>query len=152
MRDGIDILDSRIDARQDGSWAAKTGVSTLDTNERLSFIETYGKIWVKLMEILMKTYQNHSKELRLLVKYEELRKNTVEELKKIYDFLQIDINGKELEDLVTKYSFENVPSELKGKGKFRRFATPGKWKENFSKSEISLMEKIMGKTLGELGY
>lgn len=152
MRDGRDILDSRIDARQEDSWAAKTGVSTLESSDRLTFIETYGKIWVKLMEILMNTFHNHPKDLRFLVKYEELRKNTVEELKKIYDFLQIDIKKNELEDLVKKYSFENVPSELKGKGKFRRYAVPGKWKENFSKSEISLMDKIMGKTLGELGY
>jgi len=66
--------------------------------------------------------------------------------------LKIDLQNNKMERLVEKYSFENIPSEKKGLGKFNRSATPGKWKENFSKKEQTLMDEIMGKTLKRLGY
>ena len=66
--------------------------------------------------------------------------------------MKIDISDDKMEKLVEKYSFENIPSEKKGLGKFNRSATPGKWKENFSKKEQALMAEIMGKTLNRLGY
>ena len=101
---------------------------------------------------LIKTYENHSKNKRFLVHYEDLRKNTLEELEKIYKFLEIDIKRNELEELVEKYSFENIPEKDKGEGKFARSASPGKWKENFTEEEKKLMSEIMGEKLKGLGY
>jgi len=40
----------------------------------------------------------------------------------------------------------------KGKGKFRRFASPGKWKENFSNDEKEVMNNILKDTLQKMGY
>jgi len=57
-----------------------------------------------------------------------------------------------IENLVSKYSFENLPKKSKGKGKFARAASPGNWRENFSKDEQKLVNKIMDQTLKELGY
>ena len=42
--------------------------------------------------------------------------------------------------------------EEKGRGKFTRSATPGKWKENFSEEEIKIMDQEMGDLLKNLGY
>jgi len=119
---------------------------------RLHNIQNYAQNWVELMEDLMRAYNNHEENLRILVRYEDLRNNTVEELKKIYEFLQIEIKNEELEKLVLKYSFENIPAESKGQGKFTRFASPGKWKENLNEEEKNLMDSIMGKTLAQLHY
>lgn len=154
LRDGRDLSDSILDARSDANaWGVKdAGYHPRDPNNRLQFIERYAKTWVTLMQVLMQTYHNHAPNLRILIRYEDLRQNTLEELQKIYQFLQINIKKNELENIVRCYSFENIPSELKGQGKFRRFATPGKWKENFSEEEKAMMEKIMGSTLREYGY
>lgn len=57
-----------------------------------------------------------------------------------------------VEQLSNEFSFEKIPPELKGRGKFNRFACPGKWKEHFSPSEKLSMDQIMGEMLHKLGY
>ena len=90
--------------------------------------------------------------MRYLLYYEDLIANTTQELKKLYQFLEIDIDEKKLNNIVEKYSFENIPQEKKGKGKFRSFASPGKWKENFSNDEKEVMNNILKDTLQKMGY
>ena len=118
----------------------------------MNYIKTTATFWVDLIEDLMRTYQTPPTSLRYLVKYEDLRENTLEELKKIYEFLDIDIKKQELEDIVTKYDFKNIPTDQKGAGKFYRSATPGGWKNNFNDEEKELMNSIMGDTLKKLNY
>lgn len=64
----------------------------------------------------------------------------------------IEISDEKLRETITRNSFENIEPHLKGKGKSLRFATPGKWRENFTNSEKDLIEKIIGYTLKVLGY
>lgn len=87
-----------------------------------------------------------------MVNYEKLRQNTADELQKLYSFIGLDISRDVAEQLSNQFSFENIPPELKGKGKFNRFVTPGKWKEHFSPSEKLLMDQIMVEILHKLGY
>lgn len=152
-RDGRDAIDSKLDAFQKDSWATKQyGYTPISQERRFPEIKYQADLWVVLMEIINDAFNKHSKDLRLLVKYEDLRKNTIEELKKIYKFIDIDIPKKELENIVEKHSFEKIPEDLKGSGKVTRSATPGKWKDNLSEKEASIMEKIMSKTLQKFGY
>jgi len=81
------------------------------------------------MEILMKTYDSHSKNLRYLLRYEDLLKNPLPELKKIYNFLDITVDEDTLKQLVNKFDFKNIPANEKGKDEFRRFASPGKYRK-----------------------
>ncbi len=152
-RDGRDTIDSILDAFQKDSWATKEyGYTPISQERRFSEIKYQADLWVKLMKIINDAFNKHSKDLRLLVKYEDLRKNTIEELKKIYKFIDIDIPKKELENIVEKYSFEKIPEDLKGSGKVTRSATPGKWRKNFTAEEIKIMDEIIGKSLQKLGY
>jgi len=152
LRDGRDVIDSLLDAR------GKNGFMNIDldpitsSNDRFSFIQFRTRMWVKLMENLLKTCTIHSEKLQMVVKYEDLRKKTKEELQKIYRFIGIDIGNEKLEEITEKYSFENIPDKMKGKGKFARSASPGSWQENFSEEEKNILEKIMGETLRKLGY
>jgi len=153
FRDGRDCVDSIVDGRSVGGWVTKNyPVEPLSEKTRQELIETEAKIWVHLMEVLIKVSKSHKKENLLIIKYEDLLKNTLEKLTKIYGFLDIKIQEEELKNLVIKHSFENIPQEKKGKGKSIRFATPGKWKENFNDKEQILMNKIMEKKLKELEY
>jgi len=104
------------------------------------------------MELLMKTFEEHKENLRYLLRYEDLRKNTITELQKVYQFLEIEVDKETLTEIVNKYSFENIPQEEKGKREFRRFATPGMWKENFNEDEKMLINGIVKDTLKKLGY
>jgi len=154
LRDGRDVVDSKLDAIRDkDSWGIKSiGVQPLEQANRARFIRNNSKMWVDLMEDLMRTYNNHEENLRILVRYEDLRNDTVNELRKIYNFLKIDINNDELEKLVAKHSFENIPHESKGRRMFTRFASPGKWNDHFEEEEKNVMNSIMGKTLEQLNY
>ena len=153
LRDGRDIIDSLLDARQkEGFMTKQAGATPISETDRLIFIETHAKRLVTMMENCSSTFQNHDKNLRYKIKYEDLRKNTLEELKKVYQFLEIDISEEELQTLVSRHSFENIPEKNKGKGKFARSASPGKWKENLTEEEKSVMEKVMTRMLTNLGY
>ena len=72
------------------------------------------------MEDLISTYSNHDEKLRIMVKYEDLRKNTVEELLKIYKFLEIDISRNKLEEIVDKtiIAFEKDYQDLRERHPF----------------------------------
>jgi len=152
LRDGRDVIDSLLDARSEGGFMNIGLEPIISSKERISFIEYRTKMWVKLMENLLKTCNTHLEKLQLVVRYEDLRKNTSVELQKIYRFVGIDIQKEKLEEIVQKYLFENLRKTDIGKGKFHRSASPEKWKENFSKEEKNILEKIMGETLRKLGY
>ena len=152
LRDGRDVLDSIIDGLEKGGWESQDKHPELTKDKKLEFIRQSSRFWTKLMKVLMDTFDSHNKKLRLKIRYEDLRKNTLEELQKIYQFLEIDVKQKVLEELVQKYIFENLPETEKGKGKFKRSATPGKWEENFNDDEKEMMKKIMDEKLKELGY
>jgi len=153
IRDGRDVVDSWIDGLKKDAWFTKRyDFTPWNEKNKIDEIIRQASYWVRTMEIIESAYENHSKALRYTVKYEDIRNNTFEELKKIYDFIGIKISDKEFEQIVEKHSFENIPSEKKGSGKVTRSATPGKWKENFTQEEQKIMNKIMGEKLRELGY
>ena len=59
------------------------------------------------------------------VRYEELRADTLEEMRRIHSALGISVNEARLERAVKEHSWENIPEEEKGEGKFYRKAHPG---------------------------
>jgi hypothetical protein len=153
LRDGRDIIDSLLDARQKGGWLADNPGSIIDGERaRLIFIEYQAKLWIKQIKLLIKTHEIHSKDYSLVLKYEDLRSDTLGTLRGIYDFLEIEISNEVLKTLVSKYSYENIPEKWKGNGKFIRSASPGKWKVTFTEKEKDLMNNLMGNTLHQLGY
>ena len=153
FRDGRDIVDSGIDGRQKEGWMTKQlKTKPMESKERIPHIEMRSKRWTVFTKNLLNTYNELPEESRYMIKYEDLRKNTLEELEKIYKFLEIDISKDELQKRVNKFSFENIPDKDKGKGKFARSATPGKWKENFSVEEKRILNNIMNESLKKLGY
>ena len=153
LRDGMDIIDSILDGRQKNGFMTKArNTPPITEQNRFNFIENRARLWVYLIDNLLKTYENHQEKFRILIKYEELLKNTKKTLAIIYEFLEIEIADEELTDLVTKFSFDKIPQGKRGLGKFHRSASPGKWKEHFTEKEKKAMETIMKPTLEKLGY
>jgi hypothetical protein len=152
LRDGRDVLDSEFDANRPGGWSSNVSGITVAANTKKNFIRNQSNLWNKTMNTLMNVYENYPEEKKILVRYENLRQNTVPELERIYKFLKIDINIDEIKTIVNKYSFENIPDSEKGSGKSRRSATPGKWKDNFNEEEQELMNSLMEETMKRLGY
>jgi hypothetical protein len=51
---------------------------------------------------------------------------------------------------VEKHSWESIPEEEKGEGKFYRKATPGGWREDLTPGQIEAVERITAPLLKEL--
>lgn len=152
IRDGRDIVDSYLAGFSEGGWLAKRIGKSITQKERIPFIKRQSMIWVDLVKILVQLYNSHPKDSVLLVKYENLKENTMAVLESIYKFLNIEISTNDIKNLVNDFSYQNVPKELKGKGKAIRSASPGNWKENFNEEEKNTMQNIMNDTLQKLGY
>ena len=153
FRDGRDVIDSHVDGNSEGGWIVKSGGKALSSEKRrINFIRQHAYDWVKLIEVLTKLSQTHNKKLQINISYEDLRKNTLQVLERLYQFIGIKIDKDKLEEIVSNYKFENIPQEKRGRQFSTRFATPGKWKENFNDNEIRVIDEIIGPTLKKLNY
>jgi len=150
LRDGRDIVDSRMDMHGKGTWGNLKPLKT--PQQRINAIKRYSFMWNKINERINRAYQNHDPKLRILVKYEDLKKDTLSKLRRIYDFLGVKISDEELMNKIEIHDFKKIPDSQKGKGKFYRAASMGEWRNNFSKEEQELMNSIMSETLKEMGY
>ncbi len=150
LRDGRDVVDSFIDLHKEDSWNPEFKPITKDY--RSTVIINHAKSWQKNTEIVERAFQTHNSKLRLLIKYEDLRNNTFNHFKKILQFLNISKTDEEIQKIIEKYDFENIPKEQKGPGKFNRSAKVGGWKLNFSNDEQHLLNNTIGSTLLKLGY
>jgi len=151
LRDGRDVIDSMIDSHRENSW--NISAKPLKTKERrLEEIKIQSETWKLLSEKNFEAFNKHDSKLRLLVKYEELRKDTLKELKRIYNFMGIKIGDNLLQKKIEKFDFKNIPDKDKGPGKFNRLATPGSWRDNFSKDEQELMNSILLDSLKKFEY
>jgi len=155
IRDGRDAVDSKIARHLSNSFSIKMGrdLLELDSREKRNrMIAYYSTEWKWSVFNISKAFRNHPPELRFFLKYEDLRSHTVEELRRLYNFLSIKISDTDLKKIVEKYSFENIPQEKKGPEKFYRQAKVGGWKENFTSEEQKTMNSIMEKTLKKFEY
>jgi len=152
VRDGRDVIDSLLNARQNLGWLVKKKENLLPNSQRPTFIKHRSRFWTHQMKILMNTFETKSDKNCVLIKYEDLLNNTKPILTKLYNFLNIEITDNEIDSLIKKFNFQSIPNENKGKGQFTRSASPGDWEKNFSNGEIDVMQAIMGETLKKLGY
>lgn len=149
LRDGRDVVESRMDNEMK-TWSKLS--SEVIIEKRYRTIQFYSIMWNTIIKSIFAAYNKQRPELRLLVKYEELKANTFAEMQRIYKFLKVEISEEELRKRIESYDFKNIPESEKGPGKFNRAASTGAWRNTFSKREQDLMNSIMGENLTEFGY
>lgn len=120
----------------------KDGLKSYSVEEKIPFIEQQSKRWVKMMEILLSIETIHSKDYLMIIKIDEILNDIPESLEKIYRFLEIKIEKKELEKIRKKIENE------KRKNSMENFIA--KWENTFSDKEKEMMNKILGSTLKKL--
>lgn len=157
VRDGRDVVDSLADAMlSEESWwaeehAAKQGASNVPTI-RLEFVRRTGEQWVRRIEVTRRAYDALPDDRRMLVRYEDLRGDTVRTLGSIYAWLGLEIGDRELGAIVDRHQFEAASRGRRGAGKAMRHATPGLWRRSLSGEEQAALSEIMGPSLRDLGY
>ena len=156
VRDPRDVVASSLDARREGGWHFQRNKDRLYKDRKkppkkgsVAFAEDRAKNYLQGMGRAKEAYDAHEGP-KVLVKYEELRTDTLGEMKRIYSTLGAPVDEEELERVVEKHSWENIPEEEKGEGKFYRKGKPGGWKEDLTPEQAEAIEKVTAPLLKEL--
>jgi hypothetical protein len=78
---------------------------------------------------------------KVLVRYEELREDALGTMKRIHTTLGMEVDERKLARVVKKHSWESIPEDQKGQGKFYRKATPGGWREDLTPEQVRIVEE-----------
>jgi hypothetical protein len=146
VRDPRDVVSSWLDGSRSGGWhqanmARKNPKRTSRTEEDPDrFVKGLATHYAKNVGKAAEAYTAHQGP-KVLVKYEELRADTLGEMKRIHSVLGMEVEEKELRRSVEEHSWENIPEEEKGEGKFRRKATPGSWREDLTAAQARIVEE-----------
>ena len=152
VRDPRDVVASVLDAAREGGWLyesreGRTGTRLGKTDSRPnSFIRERANMYRRGVESARLAYDAHEGP-KVLVRYEELRADTLSEMRRIYLVLGIPVAEEKLRRAVEKHSWENVPEEEKGRGKFYRKGMPGGWKEDLTPRQIKVVERTTASLL-----
>src|SRR5215204_2505062 len=135
IRDPRDVVASSMDARSEGSWLsgrreAQRRTSKPDRNPNV-YVRMRANSYVQQIEKTGQAYRAHGGR-KVMVRYEDLRADTLKTMKRIYSALEIPVEEAELGRSVEKNSWENIPEQEKGEGKKRRKAKPGGWREDLT--------------------
>ncbi len=154
LRDPRDVIDSFLDAMTPGGWLAdKPYMRTLETEgDRLHFARTEARSWLERTLAVRRAWDAHPQERRYRLRYEDLRADTEATLGSLLEWLGSPRSPRDLRLAAKGNSFESIPAAERGRGKVRRTATPGLWRERLSAAEQAAIEEIAGPTIRELGY
>jgi hypothetical protein len=152
LRDGRDVVDSWLDAYRDGSWATEEGAYPLSEQGRLAMIRWQSSVWLRRTEIVQAAFDRHAPARRVLIRYEQMRRDPVAALAAVCPLLGLEPQAGQLGAIASTNAFERVPDGEKGSGREIRRAEPGSWRETMSAAEINVMHEILGDKLTELGY
>lgn len=147
LRDSRDVISSQLDASRKGSWSQQG--RDLETKEKLEeFTRHLADVYLKVVSLVKEAYDKHPGP-KVLIRYEDLRYNTLETMKNMYEALDVPVDQDQLRASVVEHDWEQLPDTAKGRGKFFRKAQPGSWTEELSSEQIKIIEDITGPMLSE---
>ena len=138
LRDGRDVVSSllAISKQTVGSWAPHSA--------RIA-----AKMWTDYVLGVRKSSKNIPSNQFYELRYEDLHKATIETLKPIFEFMEVEWQEEIMINAVKRLN-ANVPG-LKKVG-FAKKAAPGGWKEELSPTQKALVWIQIHKVMKDLGY
>jgi Sulfotransferase domain len=95
----------------------------------------------------------------LLVCFEELKRNSVQELSRIAEFLGVPVPTSRICEAVANNSMDRMrqkekadPQRASAKGKFIRSGSAGGWREAFTEEQCQLVQQYAGNIMARIGY
>ena len=154
VRDPRDVAASGLDAARKGSWQYENAADRGWKREALA--DNQPDVWVRRRA---QNYVRHAGKARdayeahqgpkVLIRYEELRDDTLGTMERLYSTLGIEVRSEELARAVEKNAWENIPENEKGQGKFYRRAKPGGWREDLTPGQVEIVEQVSAPLLKE---
>jgi hypothetical protein len=154
IRDPRDVVASWLDATRKGGWqtrrrgeGGRRAESLAETNPN-AFVRRHADAYLQHVGSARRAYEAHEGR-KVVVRYEDLRADTLGTMKRMYDELDVPVREARLAKAVEKHSWENIPEEEKGQGKFYRKATPEAWREDLTRRQVKTVERITAPLLEE---
>jgi hypothetical protein len=148
VRDPRDVVASWADAGREGGWQNERSRERGQPRP-VAPVDGRAEKYLQSVGGAKKAYDSHLG-YKALVRYEELRADAFGTMRRIYSALGIAADEGELAKAVEKHSWENIPEEEKGEGKFYRKGTPGSWREDLTPEQVKTVERITAPLLEEL--
>jgi hypothetical protein len=149
VRDPRDVVASSLDGAREGHWLHERRMESrsgrnrgmLPAGNENAFVRRRASSYVRAITYATRAYEAH-KGRKALVRYEELRADTLGTMRRLYSILSIPAVEAQLARAVEKHSWENIPERKKGEGKVYRKASPGGWREDLTPSQVEIVERI----------
>jgi hypothetical protein len=150
IRDPRDVVASSMDARREGGWLHERRDDRGRKAEKNpnAYVRMRANTYVQQIQKTRQAYEPHRRR-KVLVRYEELRKDTLGTMRRIYSALKLPVDDEELVRAVEKHAWENIPEEDKGPGKIRRKATTGRWHEDLTSAQVRIVENLTHEIIEE---
>jgi len=154
IRDPRDVVSSVLDGARRGSWLYEWGEkggwkeNALADEDPDGFVKRRARTYLHHAGAAKRAFDAH-RGPKTLVRYEDLRADTPGTMKRAYSELGIKVDEDELVRAVEKHSWENIPREKKGEGKFYRRGASGGWREDLSPDQAQVVERITAPLLAE---
>ena len=154
IRDPRDVVASVLDGARKGNWLYQQGEQGAWRKDTLAderpdvFVENHARSYLRNVGYVKQAYDAH-KGPKVLVRYEDLVADTLGTMKRIYSTLKIPAEEENLLRAVEKHSWESIPEDKKGAGKFYRKGVAGSWKEDLTPEQAKAVEKITAPLLAE---
>jgi hypothetical protein len=150
IRDPRDVVASGLGAASEGGWwyevRQRRGVEVAESPEEI--VESRSKKYNSQIGAAKQAYEAHPGS-KVLIRYEELRADTLGTMKRLCSALDIFVDERELAQAVERQAWENIPEDDKGPGKKRRKASPGGWREDLTPEQARRVEEITAPLLKE---
>lgn len=156
VRDPRDVVASLLDAAKPGSWYGYERYEAAAAAARFEpetgsfafaqppaeeeYVEHLARDVAASFAAARDAFEAHNG-YKILVRYEDLRADTLGTMKKICSTLGLTADEGRLVQAVEKRSWENLPAEKKGQGKANRKATPGGWREELTPEQARVVER-----------
>ena len=155
VRDPRDVVASILDGARKGGWLYQWEKER-NVGEHDALVEKTPDLYARQLAeryrrevgYAKRAYDSH-KGLKVLIRYEDLRTDTLGTMRLIYSTLEVPVDDEELKRVVLAHSWENIPAKDKGKGKFTRKATPGGWREDLTTEQARIVEETTEPLLKE---
>jgi hypothetical protein len=161
VRDPRDVVASSLDTAKKGSWAfhlkgnrrkrealSKSPVKQADAFDKPpdQLVMEHANMYLTYVGNSKQAYEAHHGP-KIMVRYEDLLDDTPGTMRRIFSALEVEVDEDELARVVEKHSWENIPEDKKGGGKFYRKAAPGGWEDDLTLEQVRTVEEITGPLL-----
>jgi sulfotransferase family protein len=140
VRDPRDVIASAYDGGRTGNWGGARRPEWMRSDRRPEWVLLRARAYLWDIQAAVQAYEMSSSP-RAIVRYEDLRADTLGELRRLRDELRLDVEDEPLASAAERYAWENVPDEEKGPGRIFRKASPGSWEEDLTPEQVRTVER-----------